>query len=531
MRRRFRTFGLWTALTVFVAACQPAQPAPTAAPAKQAPAAAPADKAAPSKAEAPAAGKAPTRVTVGVTETIESPNPYNNTDALKFGIWSEVYGTLVRQDFDKGAYSGILAESWKVESPTTWIVNLRKNARWSDGSPFTSADVTHSFDRMKNDPASLQRPALRPVARAEAIDQHTVRLTTEEPLSVLLDVVKDRPITSKAAFDQYGDKAYTEKPLSAGPYIYKELVPDQRMIIVKNPNYWGGEVQGPDELVYRVMRESEVRVTALLNNEIQIAQFIPPHMVERVTGNRGTKLVTTDGIEGMFLAMRPDSKPFDNKLVRQAVAYAIDRDAIIKGVLQGYATRLDGPIGPGRYGYNPDLQPRYGYNPEKSRQLLAQAGYPNGVDVEFYTPVNRYTQDKQLSEAIAQMLTAAGIRTRLTTPEWPTLWDNVMKGRVPFYYMGRIMFDPDNLRTYFKPNDTPRVGYVNPQVDELFSRNRAAFDPEERKKVLWELMSVILDDAPAHFLWTHKLLMGTAANIEHAPRPDDRIFGIDIRVR
>src|SRR5262249_14661362 len=157
------------------------------------------------------------------------------------------------------------------------------------------------------------------------------------------------------------------------------------------------------------MRENEVRITALLNGEIQIAQFVPPHMIPRVSGASNLKVVSTDSIELMFLAMQP-KPPFDNKLVRQAVAYAIDRDAIIHGVIQGQARRLDGPIGPGTFGYNPDLQTRYSYNPERAKQLLAQAGYPNGLDVELQTPVGRYVQDKQSAEAMAQMLTQAGIR-------------------------------------------------------------------------------------------------------------------------
>ncbi len=315
--------------------------------------------------------------------------------------------------------------------------------------------------------------------------------------------------------------------------MYKELVPNQHVIIVKNPNWWGGPVEGPDEVIYRVIREPEVQVTALLNNELQIAQFIPPHLAERVSSNPNAKIAQVDSIEIMFLAMSPKTKPWDNKLMRQAVAYAIDRDAIIKSVLQGYARRLDGPVGPGQYAYNPDLQPKYTYNPEKAKQLVAQAGFPNGIDVELSTPVGRYTQDKQISEAVVPMLSAVGIRTKLLTPEWSTLWDNVMKGNIPFYYMGRgSVLDPGlPLSQYFETGGSPRIGYSNPQLDELFRRERAAFDPAERKKVLSDLMSLLTEEAPGHFMWTHNLLWGMSKSIEYKPRPDARIFANEIRVR
>jgi peptide/nickel transport system substrate-binding protein len=473
-------------------------------------------------------------VAIGITETIESQDPYADSVALLYGIWCEVLGCLVTYDFDKNDYAPSLAESWDVENPTTWVFHLRQDVTWHDGSPFTSADVVYSFDRIQNDPASRQRRIFSVVKDVDAPDDYTVRVTTRAPTASLLDYFADRLIvTNKAQYDQYGDAVWEQPPLGTGPYMFKDLVPNQRLVIVKNPHWWGGPVNGPDEVVYRVMREPEVRVTALLNGELQMAEFIPPHMADRVTGQPNTKIASYDSLELMFLAMSPKFKPWDNKLVRQAVAYAVDRDAIIQGLLQGQARKLDGPVGPGQYAYTPDLQPKYAYDPDKARQLLAQAGYANGVDVELSTPVGRYIQDKQISEAIAQMLTAVGIRTTLLTPEWPTLWSNVQDGKVPFYYMGRgSVVDPGPpLSQYFETGVSPRVGYSNPQVDALFAKSRAAFDPTERKRALAQLMSMLTEEAPADFLWRHKMLMGLAKNVEYQPRPDDRIYAQNIRVK
>jgi peptide/nickel transport system substrate-binding protein len=235
----------------------------------------------------------------------------------------------------------------------------------------------------------------------------------------------------------------------------------------------------------------------------------------------------------MFLAMMPKVKPWDNKLVRQAVAYAIDRDTIIKTLLRGEASRLDGPIGEGQYGYDPNLQPKYTHNPEKARELLKQAGYPNGVDIELQTPVGRYTLDKQVSEAMIPMLNAAGFRAKLATPEWATLWANVQVGKVPFYYMGRGgVVDPSAaLAQYFETGASPRIGYSNPKLDELLTQERQTFDPAKRKKILAQAMSVITEDAPAHFLWRHQLLFGLAKNIDYRPLPSERIFGWNMKVR
>ena len=484
----------------------------------------------------PQSVNAQVRVSIGVTETMETFNPYGDTVSLMFGVWCQVMGCLGTFDFVKGEYVGMLAERWEVKDPNNWVFYLRKNAKFHDGSLLTAADVVHSFNRMKNDPHSKQIQYGAPIASVTAENNYTVRFTTHKPTAPLLEYLFDRfAVTSKAIYDKYGPEVADRKyPFGAGPYKFRELIPGQRLVIAKNLDYPGmkGKKQAPDEIVFRIMREPEQRVTALLNGEIQIAQFIPPHLRERVEKNPNTKISTVDSVEIMFLAMSPKFKPWDNKLLRQAVAYAIDRDTVIATLLQGQATRLDGPIGPGQYGYNPNLKPRYQYDVAKAKKLVIDAGYPNGLDVEFYTPVGRYTLDKQIAEAMVPMLNEVGIRTKLQTPEWATLWANVQAGKVPFYYMGRgSVVDPSvAFAEQFETGGSPRIGYSNPKLDELLLQERQTFDAAKRKKILSEAMTMITEEAPAHFLWRHQLLYGSAKNIDYKPRPNGRIFGEDIKV-
>jgi peptide/nickel transport system substrate-binding protein len=275
------------------------------------------------------------------------------------------------------------------------------------------------------------------------------------------------------------------------------------------------------------MREPEQRVTALLNGEVQIAQFVPPHLASRVEASARHRIVMSGSIEMMFLAMMPKRKPWDSKELRQAVAYAIDRETIIKTVLQGQGRVLQGPLARGQYAYDPNLEPKYRYDPEKARALVKQAGYPNGVDVELFTPVGRYINDKQVSEAMVAMLRDVGIRTSLRTPEWPTLWSDVQKGRVPFYYMGRglMISGGPAISQYFETDGSPRIGYSNPAVDDLLRQSRAAFDQADYVRAINRALSIILDEVPAHFLWQHNILYGGSKDIEFAPRPDHRVFG------
>ena len=157
----------------------------------------------------------------------------------------------------------------------------------------------------------------------------------------------------------------------------------------------------------------------------------------------------------------------------------------------------------------------------------------NGVDVELSTPVGRYTLDKQITGAIVPMLTAVGIRTKLLTPEWATLWANVQVGKVPFYYMGRGgVVDPiAALSQYFETGGSPRIGISDPRIDQTLAAERVTFDPAARKKALNAAFKAIEDAAPACFMWRHHILYGEGRGIEHAPTPSGRIFGTDITVK
>ncbi|MGH7930322.1 MAG: ABC transporter substrate-binding protein, partial [Candidatus Binatia bacterium] len=386
------------------------------------------------------ARSAETRISIGVTETMDTFNPYADSVSLMYSVWCQVLGCLGTYDFDKSQHVGLIVERWEVKDPHNWVFHVRKGLKFHNGTPVTAHDIVHSMGRTRNDPQSKQRQNISAVASEKALNDHTLLVTTKAPTAPLLEYLFDRIIvTSKALYDKYGpDVADRRYPFGAGPYKFRELIPGQRLVIGKDKSHpmWKQYPQAPDEIVFRTMREPEQRVTALLNDEIQIAQFVPPHLRQRVEQSPGHKIVKFHTAEIMFLAMMPKVKPWDNKLVRQAVAYAIDRDTIINTILRGEASRLDGPIGEGQYGYDPNLQPKYTYNPEKARELLKQAGYPNGVDIELQTPVGRYTLDKQITEAMIPMLNAAGFRAKLLTPEWPTLWANVQSGKVPFYYMG-----------------------------------------------------------------------------------------------
>ncbi|HEY7385161.1 MAG TPA: ABC transporter substrate-binding protein [Beijerinckiaceae bacterium] len=477
---------------------------------------------------------AKTRVVVGTTASI-SVNPYLESNALSYTNGCQTYGCLGRYDFKKGQLTPMLAESWEAQDQTTWIFRLRKDVKWHNGDPVTAHDVVHSHWRRMNDPQSKQKANGKDIKTIEAVDDHTLKITTEEPIATLLFLVFDRLIvTNKKVHDQYGPEvADREHPVGFGPYRIVQVNTGQRLVLEKVPDNVFAAKESPDELIFQIMKEPEQRVTALLNGEIQIAQYIPPHMVDRIKGSQRARVSVGPGIEVNFLAMNPAFKPWDNKLLRQAVAYAIDRDTLVDVILGGLADRLDGPIGEGQYAYDPNLKPRYDYNPEKAKQLLKQAGFANGLTVDFYSTMNRYTNDKQTAEAMVAMLRAVGINAQLKTPEWAKLSADITNGKIPFYYYGRgSIVDPSIMMSqYFETGVTNRLKYSNPELDALLVKERATFDPEQRIALLRQAMSKINEEAPAVFLWRMKLIYGISNTIEYAPEASAGVFGNDIKVK
>ena len=479
------------------------------------------------------------KVVIGATSNIYGWNPYQDSAAQMYGIWCNVYGCLYRYDFKKAGFSPMLAESWSVNpnNRNEWTFKLRKDVVSHAGAELTAADVIHTINRIRTDPQTSQKQNVRPLKTAIAVDKHTVKLITKKPTAHLLQHVCDiYAITRKEIFDKHGARDADRKyPDGFGPYKLLRVVIGEQVITEKAKNSVFGSKDNPDILIWKKMAEVEQRVTALLNGEIQIAQFIPPHLMKRVEDGKNTKLSFTDSVEIMMILMNPAFKPWDNKKMRQAVAHAIDRDILIKTILQGMAEKLNGPLGPGQIGFDPVRSKKMArnYDPAKAIRLVKEAGYPNGVDVEFSTPVGRYVNDKIISQAVVPMLAKVGIRAKLITPEWATQWAGVRKGKKSFFYQGRgSVIDPGPaLAQYFKTGVSPRIKYSNPTYDALFDEIGREFDPEKRKKLINDAIEILMEDVPAHFMWRHKLAYGVANNVSISPPANGRIYGENIIIK
>lgn len=470
------------------------------------------------------------RVTIFPTSVIDSLHPYGHSSSPMYGNWNHIIEPLIEYDYDKTEYSGVLAESWELEG-SKWTFHLRKGIKFHNGAPFTSKDVVYSFDRIKKDKKSLQASNFKDVVEMQMPDDHTVVLITKKPNAVLLNRLNNRFILSKAAADKLGDKL-DENPIGTGPYKFGSFQRGGNLVLTRNDDYWGGKTD-VQEIIFRKVTEAAARMAALESGQADIINNLPVHEMSRVSTNSRLKIEKVSGLRLYFLAMNVAFKPFDNRLVRQAINHAVDAESIVKNIFDGAGSVVEGPVAPFVIGSNPSLK-RYPYDPDKAKKLLAEAGHPNGLTVPLYFSAGRYPKDNEVCQVLAAQMAKAGIKLDLKSQEWAVFWgkEGVNGGKRPFYYIGRgTLWDADTLYDqYFRTGTTKRVNYSNPELDKLIIEQQQIGDHKKRIEVLRQAGKMIMDEALYVPLYNLADLYATTRNVIWKPRPDEKILANEMKI-
>jgi len=453
---------------------------------------------------------------VGVDATTMDPQMVDNVPTANAVM--HVHETLVTWDKDMNIV-GKLAETWETSSDgKTWTFHLRKGVKFQDGADFNAEAVKKSFERIL-DPAtgSPRRSILSMITAMKVVDPYTIELTTNEPFGPFLSQLAtyNAAILSPKAIDQYG-KDYGRHPAGTGPYILKEWQPGEKMVFERNENYWG-EKPKTKTLVFKIIPENTTRVMALQTGEVDIISNVPPFQIEQLKANKDVEVVLAEGFRTIYLGMNMKNKPFNDVRVRQALNYAIDRDAIIQTVLGGTATKAVGPEATSIPGAASDL-PTYEYNPDKAKQLLAEAGYPNGVEIKFYAPFGRYNMDKQVAEAIQAQIAQAGFKADLQTLDWSIFSNALREGKDTQLFMvgkGSPSGDLDfTSQICWKTGGSLNYSFLSdPTIDKLVDEQRRTVDPEKRKQVLHEMQLKVQEALPWASLYYEKQIVAKRKNI------------------
>ncbi|HXN15151.1 MAG TPA: ABC transporter substrate-binding protein [Usitatibacter sp.] len=483
-------------------------------------------------------------------------DPMAQNELLTNSINGQVYESLV--EFGKSLeIVPALAASWKQTSPTTWIFNLRKGVKWQDGSDFTADDVVFSIKRLQG-PTSNFRVYGNAVGEAKKIDSHTVEMTTPVPNPVMLQMFANSLfMVSKAWCEKHNaEKAqdFTNKEesyaarnaMGTGPFMLVSRDPDVKSVFKKNPNWWGlkeGRFSGNvDEIVYTPVKEANTRISALLSGELDFVLDPPVQDIEKLKQDKNIKVY--EGRENRIIFFGMDQardellysnvkgkNPLKDKRVRQAFYQAIDVQAINHSVMRGLSvpTAINLP-NPTLAGIPKEMDKRYPYDVAAAKALLAEAGYPNGFELQIDCPNNRYINDEKICVAVAAMLAKIGVNAKVNAIPRAQFFPKAQRLDVSMYMLGWGGATTDAIFT-LQPvlhsrndkgdGDYNWGNYKDPEFDALIDSAKGDTDPKHRQETINKAMQrhhEMIHHIPIHL---QVIPWASRANVEVIHRPDN----------
>jgi peptide/nickel transport system substrate-binding protein len=493
---------------------------------------------------APAAPEGKVVIAQGVDpSTLDAMNQQETPASV---VATHIYDTLVERDQNLKVVPALATELPKLLSPTVWEIKLRKGVKFHNGEDFNADSVKYSLERVK-EPAMRGSSNFKPIDRVEIVDPYTVKVHTIKPWPIFV-VALTQPQASMYPSKAYAgkDSPYISKnPIGTGPYRLVRWSKDEEILLEAVPNHWRGPARIKN-VVFRPIPDDAVRVAALQNGEVDVAVNIPPHMANIIANHPKIYLTTAPSvrtIQLMFYTAQYDTQnklvgPYQgataDKRVRQAITLALDADEIIKGVLDGKAQRVATMLPSMHFGYDPSLKP-VKQDVAKAKKLLAEAGFPNGLEIQLNSPQGRYVRDKEVAEAAAGQLTKAGIKTTLKTFEFVNYLNNMVyvhkAGPVWLIGWGQGMMDAEGIYVPLFHTGSLLSNYHNPDFDGMVDQAQTMMDEKQRLAQYHRINKLWLDDQPAAPLYQQIDLYGASKRINWKARSDERIKAYDMSLK
>ncbi|MBA3593077.1 MAG: ABC transporter substrate-binding protein [Polaromonas sp.] len=478
---------------------------------------------------------------------------HSQNNALGNGVHAAIYDALVYYNSQTFKPEGQLATAWREISPTQMRFTLRSGVKFSDGTPLTADDVVYSITRAM---AKTSNYAVytQGIDRVVKVNDNTVDFIMKGSNPVLLNQLTELRIMSKAWAEK--NKSVEPKDIRAkdetfahrnamgtGPYMVKEWQPDQKLVMVKNPNYWGTVPTNVTEIIYTPIKSEATRVAALLSGEVDFVLDPSPQDLARLRSNANLKVI--DGIENRTIFFGMDQfrdelpgsnvkgkNPLKDQRVRMALYQAIDINSIVRVTLRGLGQATGTLVAPQVNGWTEAVHKRFPFDPEASKKLLADAGYPQGFEVDFACPNNRYINDEEICQAVTAMWSRIGVKAKLRTMPLVTYFPMIQRYEASIYMLGWGVPTFDAL--YSLQSLTRSVGtggdgnynvgrYSNPRMDIVVDRVKTETDLPVRNRFLTEGLQ-LSNDTVSHLPLHNQIIpWAMKKNIEVTHRADNRL--------
>jgi len=455
-----------------------------------------------------------TEIVIAQRADAPSLDPHASNDSAASNVKIQIFNSLVKTDLNMEMV-GDLAESWQILDDLTWQFNLRKGVKWHNGEDFTAADIKYTVERMKVSPQVGH--LVEAISEVEILDDHTVLLRTDEPYAPMLANLSHSAarIVNQKAIEEYGEEV-GENPIGTGPFKFAEWVSGERIVLERFEEYFEGPAAA-ERLVFRPIPEGTSRTIALETGEIDIAYEIEPNDKAIVEENDETKLYEQNSNRTEYLSFNLNKTPFENQKVRQAISHVIDKQSILEVAEVGRGGIAHTVIGPKVLGFNPDV-PQYDFNVEKAKQLLTEAGYPDGFSTTLWASGD---VRERMAQVIQNNLAQIGIDASIQLLEWGAYLDRAAKGEHDMFLLGWTNLTADGDGGMYPLFHSSKLGpggnrsfYSNPEVDALLEEGRVTVDPEIRPESYKKAQLIIMEDAPWVPLYYQTVNLGARADLK-----------------
>ncbi len=466
-------------------------------------------------------------LTVAIAAAFTTMDPWDCTDTYSQAVSKSFYEGLYGFDKDMKRIP-VLAESADVSADgLVYTIHLRRGVMFHDGTEFKADAVKANFDRVLDPKNQLKRYTLYSnIAKVEPVDDYTVKFTLKKPFSAFLNQLAHPSggMICPSALAKYPGRQMGFHACGTGAFIMDKYNPADVLRVVKNPHYWQKGLPKLDAITWKPVVEDSTRIAMLKTGEAQFANPIPPEQAKLLEASDGIQVLNTPSIINRYLSMNVMKKPFDNPKVRQAVNYAINKKALAKVAFNGYADESTGPA-PMGVQYAEKLGP-WPYDPQKARELLKEAGYPNGFEATLWSAYNHSTAMKA-AQFLQQQLRQVGIKVKvqgLEAGQRNALVEGVRDpkdAKVQMYYIGWSSstgeidwaIRPLLATEAFPPNASNTAYYSNPTVDQGLAEALATTDEAKKQEIYSRVQKQIWADAPWAFLVTERNVSGAAKNL------------------
>ncbi|MFS1513707.1 ABC transporter substrate-binding protein [Chengkuizengella sp. SCS-71B] len=439
------------------------------------------------------------------------------TDGESIKVTLNIYDTLVKYGDVDTSIEPSLATDWTTsDDGLTYTFNLREGVKFHDGTDFNAEAVVYNFERWANGEKSsfyyygsmfggFKGDEGHVIQEVKAVDELTVEFTLSRPQAPFLQNVAMPPfaIASPAALEEHGE-SFTENPVGTGPFVFQEWKRNDRVVLVKNENYWMKDYPKLEKVIFVSIPDNATRLNELIAGEIDIADGVSPNDSTRIEGEDDLQLFVRPSMNVGYLGLTNTRPPFDQKLVRQALNHAVDKEGIIAAFYSGQAVPAKNPLPPVIAGYNDDIDP-YPYDLEKAKELLAEAGYADGFEMELWAmPVPRpYMPDGQkVAEVIQSSFAQIGVKAKIVSYEWATYLEKARNGEADAFLLGWTGDNGDADNFMYVLLDKDNIGsnnytyYSNDQLHDILIEAQSNPDQTAREDLYKQAQEIIHEDAP-----------------------------------